>query len=187
MHVAAGKASAACYMVTSVLTPVPHHPLQVRWRDAAEDASPDSPNGADAGSATGLEQQGSVPNTGGSENRRLMCSPIIDLPMWCLALGGKPPAMMLCTETCTVNARADKACVTIPFGPGASSSAAGSESAANPDSGRLRQLTSDTEIKVPQCSGTLQHLSTLNTVFTVLPPAYDMHVCSTTGLQPGQC
>jgi hypothetical protein len=51
-----------------VLRPVPHHPLQVRWRDAAEDASPDSPNGSDAGSATALEQQGSVPNTGGSEN-----------------------------------------------------------------------------------------------------------------------
>jgi hypothetical protein len=187
VHVAAGKASAACYMVNSLLRPVPHHPLQVRWRDAAEDASPDSPNGSDASSAAALEQQGSVPNTGGSEDSCLAFIPRPNLRMWCLSLGRKAPAIMLCTGTCTVNARCDRACVTMPSGLGASSSAAGSESAANPDSGRLRQLTSDTEIKVPQCSGTLQHLSTLNTMFTSPPPAYYGHVCITTVVQPRQC
>jgi hypothetical protein len=41
--------------------------LQVRWRDAAEDASPDSQNGSDASSITASEQQ-SDPSPGGSEN-----------------------------------------------------------------------------------------------------------------------
>jgi hypothetical protein len=116
-----------------------------------------------------------------------MFSPIPNLPMWCLTLGRKAPAILLCTETCTVNALVDKACVIMPSGLGANPSAAGSESAANPDSGRLRQLTSDTEIKVSQCSGTLQHLSIPNTVFTSSSPVYYGDVCITTGVQPRQC
>lgn len=44
-------------------------------------------------------------------------------------------------------------------GLGATPSATESTSAANPDSGRLRQITSDTEIKVHKCSHAPHHLS----------------------------
>lgn len=65
--VRASKQGRRCVLhYTSVLRPVPHFPLQVRWRDAAEDAAPDSQNGFDASSATVSEQQGSGPGTGGS-------------------------------------------------------------------------------------------------------------------------